>query len=159
MWSLTLWKNKRIEKIKGKHSLTFVSDLFPEASEHRFWKFSHRFSKTVKKSGKRKSYSSDTVRLTFVSMVQLWLLLCPPEQECANEAVMVLMALRLYRGIYDTKHSTGAAQCERGYAESQVLEVWWRGECSPNTQDSLQVSRNHIFCSSVEVLLSSLQTY
>lgn len=66
----TLGEKKKTEKMKGNHSLTFVSDLFPEASQHQFWKISHHFSKTDKKSGKRKSYSSDKLGLTL--LLSLW---------------------------------------------------------------------------------------
>lgn len=73
-----LWR-KRTKKIKGKHSLTFVSDLFPEASEHQFWQISHRFSNSDKKSGKRKSYSCDKLKLTLLLCLwhKGWLHLCP----------------------------------------------------------------------------------
>lgn len=57
---------KRSEKMKGKHSITFVSDLFPEASEHQFWQISLHFSKTKKKKEERKSYSSDKLRFTLL---------------------------------------------------------------------------------------------
>ena len=97
-----------IEEIKGIYNLTFVFDLFPEASQHQIWKISHHFSKTVKKSGKRKSYSSDILRLT--------LLLCrwhrcdcsyAQEGECANEAKVMLSSLGMHMGISDTKPRTG----------------------------------------------------
>lgn len=105
-WSLTLGGGGgRTENIKGKHSLTFVSDLFPEASQHQFWKISHHFSKTDKKSGKRKSYSSDKLRLTLLLSLQhrcdcSYAL----KQECANEATVILLALRIHAGIDDAKH-------------------------------------------------------
>lgn len=54
--------------------------------------------------------------------------------------------------IHDTKHSIGATQWWKWiYWVSQPLEVRQRGECSPNIEVSLQASRKHIFCSSVEV--------
>lgn len=137
-----LWhygKEKK-ELRKWKHSFTFVSDLFPEASEHLFWPIFHHFSKSDKKSGKKKFYSRDKLRVTLLLPVchKVWLHLCPRtrmflEQECANEVLMVLMPLRMYTGIYDTKECMCCTVGKNKWAESQPLEVQWREKDSLNT--------------------------
>lgn len=75
---------KELRKIKGKHNLTFVSDLFLEASEHLSWQISLQFSKTNKKGRKRNSHSSDKLRLTLVLSPwhKVWLHLCPGLRTC-----------------------------------------------------------------------------